>query len=155
MQQTIDSYAVAAFLPLAVLAIAIGLFTARRSNRSRVLLVLTCMSIAAIISITIAGRMIKLSAWGYRGVHIDWLVIDLMDRRVLQARVCARRVVHRRVKAGMRACTPAASATYPLRHVRVGDLAAEHAAKPGDVGRERRSRCWSCWAAIWCAATPA
>lgn len=74
MQQTIDRYAIAAFLPLALLAIATGLFTARRSNRSRVLLVLTCISIAAIISITIAGRMIKLSAWGYRGVHVDWLV---------------------------------------------------------------------------------
>lgn len=32
------------------------------------------MSIAAIISITISGRMVKLSAWGNRGVHVDWLV---------------------------------------------------------------------------------
>ena len=71
--QTIDGYTLIAFIPLAAVASAVGLFTARRSGRPRALTVLTCLSIAAIVAITIGGRIVKLTGWGYAGLHLDWL----------------------------------------------------------------------------------
>lgn len=74
VDQTLDRYSFAVFVPLALVAVVVGMIVARRTGRPLALVVLTGFALAGIVALTLGGRMVKLSAWRYRGVHLDWII---------------------------------------------------------------------------------
>ncbi|MEO6125900.1 MAG: hypothetical protein ABIR32_19545, partial [Ilumatobacteraceae bacterium] len=85
MTQTIDGYSLLAFLPFVVIAPVLGLVLSRKLERPWWLLTLTVASIAAILAVTIGGRMLKLTNWGRSDVTLSWLFDGASWRHVLEA----------------------------------------------------------------------
>ena len=73
MTQTVDGYSVVAFLPFVVLAPALALPLSRRFGHSWWLLVFSIASVGAIVSVTVTGRMLKLTSWGRGDIVFSWL----------------------------------------------------------------------------------
>ncbi len=84
MTQTIDRYAILAFLPFVVLAPGLGFVLSRRFARPWLLVSLAIASIGAVLAVTVGGRMLKLSSWGVGDFVLGWLVDGASWSHVLE-----------------------------------------------------------------------